>query len=143
MPRIMAAQNPPSPWVAFAGSKGPRSIPCGWPTLAQSMVADSASTTPVSINIRRMVVLMDALAPRMQTQATNPDCRNRPITKAAMSGTGICAQFNRSRKNRPNSSGTVIAEMTKYVIITSPAINPTVGLTVDHSQVAAAPAEGA
>jgi hypothetical protein len=31
----------------------------------------------------------------------------------------------------------------KYVIITSPAINPVVGLTVHHSQAAAAPAEGA
>src|SRR5712671_2483205 len=69
-PTTIADQKPVSPCVALPGLKGPKLMPPASPALKKSMVADSASTTKVSMSIRRTVTLMDASAPRRQTKAT-------------------------------------------------------------------------
>ena len=86
---------------------------------------------------------MDTAAPRTQIAAITTDCRTTPIAKAAMPGIAIWAQSKKSRKNKANNSGTVIAVIRKYVSITRPAINPIVGFAAVLNQLAAAPADGA
>jgi len=113
MPSRIAAQKPAGPAVIRDGMKGVRLIPPGWPALTQRMVADRASTTTISISSSRIVVLIETSAPRRQIAATMADSTNRPITSEAMPGIGACSQSIRSRKKRPNISGTVIAAMVK------------------------------